>query len=348
MTEKRFPATAKRRQEARSKGQVLKSQEVVSALMLLGFVAVITLWLPTMLTKMELLFSYVWSLNFDWTITSAVTLMFNMLWLGIQIVWPIFVAGLAIALASNYLQVGILFSTEKLKPRLPPLNLDVLKRMFGPQAWFQLAKSLLKVILIGYFLYASVRERILIYPALQQLDIGQAAIYLGQALSELAWNIALSFLVLAFLDYLYQRWKREKDMRMSQEEIKEEHKQMEGDPKIKGEIRKRQRAMAISRMMQDMKKADVVITNPTHFAVALRYDPKENNAPYVVAKGQDEVALRMRILAKEYDLVIVENKPLARALYAQVEIGQVIPEELYKAVAEVLAFVYRLKKRKRA
>lgn len=165
---------------------------------------------------------------------------------------------------------------------------------------------------------------------------------------ELAWNISLSFLGIAAFDYIYQRWEYEKNLRMSHEDLKQEYKQTEGNPELKGELKKRQRALAMSRMMQDLKTADVVITNPTHFAVALRYDLKVQKAPFVVAKGQDQVALRIRELAKEYDLVIMENKPLARALYAQVEIGQGIPADLYKAVAEVLAFVYRLKKKKRS
>lgn len=349
MSEKKHAATPRRRQDARKKGQVFKSQEVISAFMLLGLVSVLKYWIPTMLIRMEQLFPYVLGLSYDWNEGSVASLMVNILWLGIQIIWPILATGLLIALAANYIQVGILFTGESMKPQLSRLSLiSGAKRMFGIKAWIELAKSLIKVILIGYFLYASIRDHLQIYPALQQLDVGQGAIFLGQALMDLAWNISLSFFGLAALDYLYQRWDYEKNLRMSHEELKQEYKQTEGNPELKSEIKKRQRAMAMRRMMQDMKQADVVITNPTHFAVALRYDLKVQSAPFVVAKGQDEVALRMKALAKEYDLVIMENKPLARALYAQVEIGQGIPADLYKAVAEVLAFVYRLKKKRRA
>ena len=349
MSEKKHPATAKRKADARKKGQVFKSSEAISALMLLGLVAVLKYWIPNMLQLMEQLFPYVLGLSSEWTERSVASLMLNILWLGIQILWPIFAIGLIVALLANYMQVGILFTGEPMMPQLSRISLiSGAKRMFGVKAWVELAKSLTKVMLIGYFLYASIRDRLQIYPAMQQLEVGQSAIFLGQALMELAWNISISFLALAALDYLYQRWDYEKNLKMSDEEIKQEYKQSEGDPQLKGEIKKRQRAMAMGRMMQDMKKADVVVTNPTHFAVALRYDLNEQKAPYVVAKGQDQVALRMRELAKEYDLVIMENKPLARALYAQVEIGQGIPADLYKAVAEVLAFVYRLKKRKSA
>ena len=347
MSEKKHAATPRRREEARKKGQVFKSQEAISAFMLLGLVAVLKYWLPTMLERMEELFPYVLSLPSDWTERSVASLMLNILWLGIQIMAPVLGAGLLIALAANYIQVGILFTGESMKPQISRLSLmSGAKRMFGVKAWVELAKSLTKVILIGYFLYASVRDRLQIFPALQQLDVGQGAIFLGQALMELAWKISISFFGIAALDYLYQRWDYEKNLRMSHEELKQEYRQTEGNPELKSEIKKRQRALAMSRMMQDLKKADVVVVNPTHFAVALRYDLNVQKAPYVVAKGQDQVALRMRELAKEYDLVIMENKPLARALYAQVEIGQGIPADLYKAVAEVLAFVYRLKKKK--
>ncbi|ODA42507.1 flagellar biosynthesis protein FlhB [Desulfosporosinus sp. BG] len=350
MSEKKHAATPRRKQDARKKGQVFKSQEAISALMLLSLVAVLKYWIPNMLQRMEQLFPYVLGLSTEWTEHSVSSMMPNILWQGIQIMWPILGTGLVIALAANYIQVGILFTGESMKPQLSRISLiSGAKRMFGVKAWVELAKSLTKVILIGYYLYASIRDRIELYPALQQLDLGQGAIFLGQALMELAWKISISFLGIAALDYLYQRWEYEKNLRMSHEELKQEYKQTEGNPELKSEIKKRQRAMAMSRMMQDMKKADVVITNPTHFAVALRYDQNVHKAPYVVAKGQDQVALRMRELAKEYDLVIMENKPLARALYAQVDIGQGIPADLYKAVAEVLAFVYRLKKkRKRA
>jgi len=347
VSEKKHPATSKRKGDARKKGQVFKSQEAISAFMLLGLVAVLKYWVPEMLQRLEQLFPYVLGLPSEWTERSVSSLMLNILWLGIQIMWPIFGTGLVVALAANYIQVGILFTGESMKPQLSRLSLiSGAKRMFGIKAWVELGKSLTKVILIGYFLYASVRDRLQIYPALQQLDVGQAAIFLGQALMELAWKISISFLGIAALDYLYQRWDYEQNLRMSHEELRQEYKQTEGNPELKSEIKKRQRAMAMSRMMQDMKQADVVVTNPTHFAVALRYDLNIQKAPYVVAKGQDQVALRMRELAKEYDLVIMENKPLARALYAQVEIGQGIPADLYKAVAEVLAFVYRLKKKK--
>ena len=346
MSEKTRAATPRRRQEARKKGQVLKSQELVSSLMLLGFVAVLNFWLPNMLGKMRQLFPYVFSLDKELTPGTVSELMINMLWAAGGILGPVFAVAVVVAVAANYLQVRTLFTFEPLKPDLSKISLiNGAKRMFGLRGWVELAKSLAKTILIGYFLYAEIRDKLQIFPALQQISVSAGAVLLGRAVLDLAWKIAVAFLIIGVADYLYQWYSYEKNLRMSQEEVKEEFKQTEGNPQIKSQIRRKQREMAMRRMMQDLKKADVVVTNPTHFAVALRYDHKEHNAPFVVAKGQDEVAKRIRELAGEYGIVIMENKPLARALYAQVDIGQTVPADLYKAVAEVLAFVYRLRKR---
>lgn len=347
MSEKTFQATPKRKQDARKKGQVFKSTEIVSALMLLGFIALLKYWVPSMLQKMQSLFPYVYGLSHDWTTRSISSLMTSLLWIGIQIVGPIFIVGALIAVVANYLQVRSLFTIEPLKPQLSRISLiSGAKRMFGVRAWVELAKSLFKVIVIGYFLYATIRDNFEVFPAMARLSVGQGAVFIGGLLINLGWKIAISFLILAIFDYLYQWWDYEKNLKMSHEDLKQEYKQTEGNPQLKAEIKRKQRAMAMQRMMQDLKTADVVVTNPTHFAVALRYDPEKNSAPYVVAKGADEIALRIKQLAKEYGITTMENKPLARALFAQTEIGQGVPADLYKAVAEVLAFVYRLKRKK--
>jgi flagellar biosynthetic protein FlhB len=347
MSEKTFQATPRRRQEARKKGQIFKSTEIVSSFMLLGFMAILKYWVPSMIYKMQALFTHVYGLPHEWTDISIASLMIDLLWIGLQIVGPIFIVGVLIALITNFLQVRSLFTLEPLKPQFSRISLvNGAKRMFGVRAWVELAKSLFKVIVIGYFLYATIRDNFEIFPAMARLTVGQGAILIGGLIVNLGWKIAIAFVLLSIFDYLYQWWDYEKNLKMSHEEIKQEYKQTEGNPQIKSEIKRKQRAMAMSRMMQDLKTADVVVTNPTHFAVALRYDPKENAAPYIVAKGADHVALRIKELAKEYGIITMENKPLARALFAQAEIGQVVPADLYKAVAEVLAFVYRLKRKK--
>lgn len=347
MSEKRHAATPRRRQEARKKGQVLKSQELTSALILLALVGVLKFWIPAMIVRLGEIFPYVLNYSHEWSIQSISALMVNLLGSGLIIMTPILGAGVLVGIALDYLQVRSLFTLEPLKPQLSRISpIAGFKRMFGVRAWVELAKSLAKVILIGYFLYASIRDNMELFPGLITIEFGKGVILLGEITLTLAWKISIAFVLIAVFDLLYQWWDYEKNLRMSQEDLKDEYKLTEGNPELKSEIKKRQRAISMRRMMEDLKKADVVVTNPTHYAVALRYNPKERLEPFVVAKGQDQLALRIRELAKDYDIVIMENKPLARALYTQVEIGQAIPADLYKAVAEVLAFVYRLKKKK--
>lgn len=348
IAEKRFPATPKRRQEARKKGQVLKSQELISAVMLLALIGVLRVWLPNVFDRIAKLFRYITSLDMEWNVRSVWEVMVNATWQCVFILGPIFLTSVAVAIAVNFLQVGALFSVEAITPKISRLNpVEGIKRMFGLKALVQLVKSLFKVAVIGYFLIDVIRDNMEIFPALQGVDVTQSVSLLGNLLFQLAWKIGVAFLLIAIADFLYQWWEYEKNLRMSHEEIKEEYKQTEGDPQLKAQIKKRQRMMAMRRMMEDLKQADVVVTNPTHYAVALKYEPSKHAAPYVVAKGQNELALRMRAIAEENNIVIMENKPLARSLYGQVDLGQVVPADLYKAVAEVLAFVYKINKRKR-
>lgn len=316
--------------------------------MLLAMIGVLKFWMPSILERSANLFKYVYSLPTEWSSISVASLMVNVSYQAAQILAPLLITAVAVAVAVNYIQVGSLFSVEAIMPKLSRLSLiEGAKRMFGVRAWVQLTKSLLKVAAIGYFLYAVLRDHMDMFPALQQINSLQAAIFLGDILFELSWKIATAFVIIAVLDFLYQWWEYEKNLRMSHEELKEEYKQNEGDPQLKNEMKKRQRVLAMRRMMEDLKKADVVITNPTHYAIALKYEPQKYDAPYVVAKGQDQIAFRIREVAEENRIVIMENKPLARTLYAQVEIGQVVPAELYKAVAEVLAFVMKINRKKR-
>ncbi|NLI94185.1 MAG: flagellar biosynthesis protein FlhB [Peptococcaceae bacterium] len=348
IAEKRFPATPKRRQEARKKGQVLKSQELTSAVMLLALVGLMKFWLPGAFNRIADLFRYLTNLSVEWSIRTVWNVSLTVSWQCLLILGPIFLASMVVAVVINFLQVGSLFTIETIKPQFSRLNpIEGVKRMFGVKALVQLVKSLLKVVIIGYYLYDVIQKNMGIFPALQGVSVPQSVVLLGNILFELAWKIALAFLVLAIADFLYQWWEYEKNLRMSHDEIKEEYKQTEGDPQLKAQIKKRQRMMAMRRMMEDLKQADVVVTNPTHYAVALKYDPSKHPAPYVVAKGQDEIARRIRALAEENNIMIMENKPLARALHAQVDLGQVVPADLYKAVAEVLALVYKLNKRKK-
>ena len=210
----------------------------------------------------------------------------------------------------------------------------------------ELAKSLIKIAIIGSLVYMNLSEELWQMPKLIFVDLFAGVSQVSQVVFNLVFKIIGLFMVMAILDLIYQKWQNTQDLKMSKQEVKEEFKQQEGDPQIKGKIRQKQRQMAMSRMMKEVPKADVIITNPTHFAVALKYEAGMP-APVVLAKGQDAVAQKIKELARENSVPIVENKPLARALYAAVDVGGSIPQELFKAVAEVLAYVYKLKHRHR-
>ena len=241
--------------------------------------------------------------------------------------FPIMLFIMAIGLAINFFQVGLNFSAESIEFKLDKLNpINGFGRIFSKRALVELAKSFFKIIVIGFFLYRFIHEQILAMPQFMFFD--------------LTTSLAL------VAEIIYQRWQTTQDLKMTKQEVKDEMKQTEGDPQIKGKIRQKQRQMAMARMMKEVPKADVIITNPTHYAVALSYE-QGMVAPTVVAKGQDLVAQRIKEIGRDARVPIIENKPLARTLYAAVQVGDAVPHELYQAVAEVLAYVYRLKHARR-
>jgi flagellar biosynthetic protein FlhB len=207
-------------------------------------------------------------------------------------------------------------------------------------------KSLLKIAVIGFFIYNYLKDEIFTMPQFIFYDLATSLSKISDIIFSLAFQVIGVIFIIAFLDYGYQKWQTTQDLKMTKQEVKDEFKQTEGDPQIKGKIRQKQRQMAMSRMMQEVPKADVIVTNPTHFAVALKYE-KGMVAPQVIAKGADFVAQKIKSIGRENDVPLVENRPLARALYASAEVGDFVPRELYQSVAEVLAYVYRLKHRRR-
>jgi flagellar biosynthetic protein FlhB len=217
------------------------------------------------------------------------------------------------------------------------------KNIFSIRSLVEFIKSLLKLSIVGVVCYTTIIAQKDSFLALSKLPVESIFIFTAKITLSLGLKIGAILIALALFDYMYQKYEYEKKLKMSKQDIKDEYKKSEGDPLIKGKIREKQRRMALQRMMQDVPQADVVITNPTHFAVALRYDAKEMESPVVIAKGQDYIALKIRELATANNIILMENKPLARALYDQVEIGQAVPNDLFQAVAEVLAYVYRLK-----
>ena len=244
----------------------------------------------------------------------------------------------------SIVQVGWKVSTKPMKPELSKFNpINGFKRMFSKDSVFELVKSIIKIGLIAYMAYASIRDHQNELFILYDLELKQAVALVGGLVIDVGFKISLVYLIVGIADFVYQKHKFNEDMKMTKQEVKDEFKNTEGDPQIKGRQRRKMQEVSQKRMMQDVPKADVVITNPTHFAVALRYDTKESTAPVVVAKGADYVAQKIKEIAKDNKIEIVENKPLARMIYHNVDLGAEIPPELYQAVAEVLAYVYRLK-----
>ncbi|SHI34328.1 flagellar biosynthetic protein FlhB [Anaerovibrio lipolyticus DSM 3074] len=346
--EKTEEPTAKRKADARKKGQVGKSQEINAAFVLLAGFMVLKVLGGNAVAEIMNYSTYIYgNLNVDINEESIMQMFIGMIILLAKTSIPLMVFIMIIGLAMNLAQVGLNFSTETISfdpNKLNPIN--GAKRMFSKRSLVELIKSLLKIIIIGYFIITYLKDEVFQIPKLIYMDIFAGLNKMSDTIFFLAFKIIGVFIVMAVLDYAYQKWQNLQDLKMSKQEVKEEFKQQEGDPKIKGKIRQKQRQMAMARMMQEVPQADVIVTNPTHFAVALKYQ-SGMSAPIVIAKGQDLVAQKIKAIARESKVPIVENKPLARALFAAVEIGAAIPQELYKAVAEVLAYVYRLKRKTR-
>lgn len=261
----------------------------------------------------------------------------------IGIIAPILAISFLIAFVTDVAQVKWKPTLEPMKPKFSKLNpLKGFKKFFSLNALVELVKSIAKVSLVLYVCYIYLKDKWPILLNLYDVTLMQALQLSAETVTDLGIRIALLYMLIAFSDFAYQKIKFKNDMKMSKQEVKEEFKQQEGDPQIKNKIRQKMRESSMRRMMQDLPQADVVITNPTHYAVAIKYDPKVADAPLVVAKGENYLAARIKEVARENKIEIVENKPLARMLYANVDIGQAVPPELYQAVAEVLAFVYQL------
>lgn len=344
--EKTEKATPKKRQEAKKKGQVLKSPEVSSALVLLASFTFIRFWIPFMIERMIGMIEYSLNYLFFEELSFSVALKFSLLVIEefVILFGPL---GLVVALTgiiANYMQVGSMLTGEPLKMKLSKINpIEGFKRLFSKKSIAQLVKSILKISAIGYMVYIIINNHIGYIPDLMEMDLLSIVARLGETVFKLAFYSGGVMVFIAILDYFYSWWEFEENIKMSKQEIKDEYKQMEGDPQIKGKIKQRQRMMATRRMMQEIPTADVVITNPTHFAVALKYDAEAGQAPMVVAKGQDMVAQKIKEIASENEIILYEDVYLARSLFKLVEVGEPIPFEFFKAVAEVLAFVYRIK-----
>ena len=274
----------------------------------------------------------------------ATTVINHTLGTVVKILLPVFLIGYSVALLTNIVQVGWKVTAKPMKPKFSKLNpLSGFKRIFSKDSLFELLKSIAKISLIIYVAYTAIRDHQDELFLLYDIPLLQVVLLVGSIVINAGLQISLVYLIVGIADWFYQKHKFKEDMKMTKQEVKDEYKNTEGNPEIKGRQRSRMREASQRRMMQSLPSADVVITNPTHYAVAIKYDASQYSAPVVVAKGEDYLAMKIREAAKEHQIEIVENKPLARMLYANVDVGEEVPPELYQAVAEVLAFVYSLR-----
>lgn len=344
--EKTEKATPRKRQDSRKKGQVAKSADLTGAFALFAMFLMLSFLGPYIgkqlftLTKDLLGPTYLLT---DLSDGMAGMLVDLLLRVGI-ILAPFFIVAVVFGVLVNYFQIGPLFSTEAIQPKLERIDpIKGVKRIVSMKAVVEFLKSLFKLLIILTTAVAVLWQNQEKLSRMTVEHVRESVVALTSITIELGLWVSVALLALALFDFFYQRFDFEKSIRMSKQDIKDEYKNSEGDPLIKSKIKQQQREMAMRRMMQEIPNADVVITNPTHFAVVIRYDDSKDFAPLVVAKGVDRVAFHIRDVAKEHEIPIVENKPLARALYAQVDIGEAVDESFYQAIAEVLAFVYQLK-----
>ena len=350
--EKTEEPTAKKLNDARKEGQVAKSQEIATAFSLLSLFIILQLAYPFIGTNFLNIFERVYNSipnvarTYDGRLPLAYlsSIVTNAILTMLLITAPFLIIGFVIAFVCDFVQVGFKPTSKPLQPKLSKLNpISGMKKIFSARKLFELGKSLLKLAVMAVVIYTFFIGRTESLFLLYDMPLKQAIGLMGNLIISLGIRIAAAYMVIAFIDLIYQRRKFRKDMMMTKKEVKDEYKNSEGDPQVKSAQKRRMMEASRRRMMQQLPQADVVITNPTHYAVAIKYDADEAEAPIVVAKGADYLAQKIKETARENNVEIVENKPLARMLYANVEVGELVPPELYRAVAEVLAYVYHLK-----
>jgi flagellar biosynthesis protein FlhB len=340
-------ATSRRRDDAREKGQVARSQEIVSVGILLACLIYFYFGTSGLFANiMELMTSGFRSAGrINLTQDSLPELLIDYAVKSFFILFPIMLTVFVAALLGNILQIGFMFSSEAATPKLEKIDpIKGFERLFSIRSIVELVKSIFKICIISMVVYFVVKGELANMIPLMEQSVWGIMTYFGRICFKIILATTIILVILAILDYIYQRWEYEKSLRMTKQEIKDEYKNTEGDPLIKSRIRRLQRENAQKRMMAAVPKADVIITNPTHLAVAIRYDHENMMAPKVVAKGANLIAEKIKQIARENDVPVIEDKPLAQVLYKMVDIDQWIPEDLYRAVAEVLAFVYDQKK----
>lgn len=341
--------TGKKLEDARKEGNVPQSKEVTIAITLVASFYVFKLFYP--LVKSQMLdvikdqlqmVGYTQSLDISNLQDVFIKCLLKYAIAAIPLLLVVGFAAIVISMA----QTKLLVNFKSLKPKFDRMNpIQGIKKLFSLKGFIEVLKSLLKIFLLMYIIYICISKKLDMLPKLIDSTIDEVALFTGNVIFDIINKVVIAFAAIAVADYIYQRFQYIKNLRMTKQEVKEEYKNIEGDPQVKGKIKQKQQEMSRARMMQDVPTADVVIKNPTHFAVALKYDHINQGAPVVVAKGQDHVALKIIDIAEKNDISVVENVPLARALYAAVEIGSEIPAEFYNPVAEILAHIYSLNKK---
>ncbi len=345
--EKTEEPTSKKLEDARKEGNVPKSMDTTGFVVLLIGILVLIFYLKYVVYYLERFYRYYVSfIGIELTKNIIFEILLNTAFNVIILLAPILGAVLLAGVLGNVMQFGFLFTTKPIMPKFEKINpIKGLKRIFSMKTVVEGIKITLKVAVafgVGGWLFF---KFFLDIPKLELMSFYEQIKWFENKALIIIFSMLAVFLVFAILDFIYQRYSYKKSLRMSKQEIKDEYKQTEGNPEIKAKIRQLQREMAKKRMMSEIPKADVVVTNPTHYAVAIRYDKTKDEAPRVIAKGVDNLALKIKEIAREHDIMIVENPPLARELYKLVDVDEVIPQKLYKAVAEILAYVYRAKGR---
>lgn len=348
--EKTEKATPKKRSDARKKGEVLQSKEVMTAVSIIALFVTLSIYGKNILVRIQHgmkswinEMSYVEEVNVEYLTNSLIKAIIDV----IICCWPLFLVSIIVAIIVTIMQTRGLFSTESMKFKFSKLNpFTGIKRVFSIQSIVNILKGLLTVGILAYIIYSQFMDRISDFAKMTDVDLIQGVWYVGDAVMAIIVVVGVLFVFLAAGDYIFQWYQFEKKLKMSKQEVKDEYKQLEGDPQIKAKIKQRQRQMAMARMMQNVPTADVVIRNPTHYAVAISYDPQKHNAPRVVAKGVDYIAMRIVKIAEENDVYIKEDRELARTLYDTVKVDSEIPFALYTAIAELLAVVYEIKNKK--
>jgi flagellar biosynthetic protein FlhB len=339
-------ATGKRRDDFRKRGQVAQSKEVVTAALMTMSLLLWVFYAKSFWRSLEQLFTNSLSHINQPQLSVLRTLILTNQTIAelARLLWPVFLLTLVVGFFASFLQVGPLFTTKPFMPELSKFNpIKGMGRFFSKRAALEVVKSLAKVSLVGAVAGLTLANEFGTALQLLSVDLSQTIIFLGDVAYLILAKACAIFIVLGLIDFLFTRWEMEQKMKMTKQEVKEEYKETEGDPQVKARVRSVQQQMARKRMMAEVPKADVIITNPTHLSIAISYQRERMDAPQIIAKGADHIAMRIRDIAKEHDIPLVENVPVARALY-KMDIGSAIPEDMFKAVAEILAYVYSLKR----